>query len=117
MAGAKIQQLNCAIRECIPAMQEEVRQNPECQMFVRVLTFSSGARWHVGQPTPVADFKWADVQADGVTDMGRAMELLADALCVEAMGERALPRVLVLSSDGQPTDNFAGGLTKLVDNP
>lgn len=116
MAGAKIQQLNFAIRECLPAMQEEARQNPECQMFVRVLTFSSGARWHVGQPTPVADFKWTDVQTDGVTDMGRAMELLADALSVEAMGERALPPVLVLISDGQPTDNFAGGLMKLMDN-
>jgi uncharacterized protein YegL len=116
MAGAKIQQLNFAIRECIPAMQEEARQNPECQMLVRVLTFSSGARWHVGQPTPIADFKWADVQADGVTDMGRGMELLSEALSIEAMGERALPPVLVLITDGQPTDNFAGGLKKLMDN-
>jgi uncharacterized protein YegL len=117
MAGNKIQSLNFAIRECIPAMQEEARQNPEAQMFVRVLTFSSGARWHVGKPTPLADFKWADVQADGVTDMGRAMELLAEAVTVEAMGERALPPVLVLITDGQPTDNFAGGLKKLMENP
>ena len=117
MSGAKIQQLNFAIRECIPSMQDEARQNPECQMFVRVLTFSSGARWHVGQPTPIDSFKWADVQADGTTDMGRAMELLADALSVEAMGERALPPVLVLITDGQPTDNFAGGLKTLMDNP
>ena len=100
MAGAKIQQLNFAIRECIPAMQEEARQNPECEMLVRAVAFSSGARWHVAQPTPVAQFTWTDIQADGVTDMGRAMELLADALNVTAMGERALPPVLVLISDG-----------------
>jgi uncharacterized protein YegL len=117
MAGTKIGSLNFAIRESLPAMQDESRQNPEAQMFVRVLTFSSGARWHVGKPTPVADFKWTDVQADGVTDMGRAMELLAEALTVEAMGQRALPPVLVLITDGQPTDNFAGGLRKLMDNP
>jgi uncharacterized protein YegL len=117
MAGTKIQQLNFAIRECIPAMQDEAIQNPECQMFVRVLTFSSGARWHVGQPHPVASFKWTDVQADGVTDMGHAMELLAEALSMDAMGERALPPVLVLITDGQPTDDFAGGLKKLMDNP
>jgi uncharacterized protein YegL len=117
MTGTKIQQLNFAIRECIPAMQEESAQNPECQMFVRVLTFSSGARWHVGQPQPVTNFKWTDVQADGVTDMGRAMELLSEALSIEAMGERALPPVLVLITDGQPTDNFAGGLKKLMENP
>jgi uncharacterized protein YegL len=117
MAGGKIQSLNFAIRECLPAMQQEVQQNPECQMLVRVLTFSSGARWHVGQPTPVADFKWADVQAGGVTDMGRAMELLADALSMEAMGDRALPPVIVLLSDGGATDNFTGGLKKLMDQP
>jgi uncharacterized protein YegL len=117
MAGNKIQSLNFAIRECIPAMQEEARHNPEAQMFVRVLTFSSGARWHIAKPTRLDDFKWDDVQAEGVTDMGRAMELLAEALSVEAMGERALPPVLVLITDGQPTDNFAGGLKKLMDNP
>lgn len=117
MAGSKIQQLNYAIRESLPAMQEEARQNPEAQLFLRVLTFSSGARWHVGKPTPLADFRWSDVQADGLTDMGRAMELLAEALTVEAMGERALPPVLVLVTDGQPTDNFAGGFKKLMDNP
>lgn len=117
MGGAKIQSLNFAIRECIPEMQAVARDNPECQMFVRVLTFSSGARWHVSQPTPVEKFTWSDVQADGVTDMGRAMELLSDAMNVTNMGERALPPVLVLVSDGQPTDDYAGGLKKLMAQP
>jgi uncharacterized protein YegL len=117
MAGQKIQSLNFAIRECIPEMQNVAKENPEAQMFVRVLTFSSGARWHVGTPTPLASFKWDDVQADGVTDMGRAMELLADALSMDAMGQRALPPVLVLITDGQPTDNFNAGLKKLMESP
>jgi len=116
MAGPKIQQLNFAIRECIPAMQDEAKQNPECQMLIRVLTFSSGARWHIGQPTPIADFKWTDVQAEAVTDMGQALELASAALSMDAMGDRALPPVLVLISDGQPTDDFQGGLKKLMDN-
>lgn len=117
MLGSKIHSLNTAIEETIPAMQNEAMQNPEAQVFVRVLTFSSGARWHVSNPTPVQDFKWSAVQADGVTDMGRAMELLAEALSVEKMGERALPPVLVLITDGQPTDDFSGGLKKLMESP
>jgi uncharacterized protein YegL len=117
MAGAKLQSLNFAIRECIPEMQAVARENPECQMLIRVLTFSSGARWLSAQPTPVEQFTWQDIQADGVTDMGRAMELLADALSLQNMGERALPPVLVLVTDGQPTDDFAGGLKKLMDQP
>ena len=33
------------------------------------------------------------------------------------MSERALPPVLVLLSDGQPTDDFSGGLKELLDLP
>ena len=33
------------------------------------------------------------------------------------MSERALPPVLVLVSDGQPTDDFDGGLKALMDQP
>lgn len=117
MGGRKMQELNFAIRECIPAMRDVARENPECQLLVRVLAFSSGARWLSAQPTPVDQFTWSDLQADGVTDMGKAMELLADALSVTNIGERALPPALVLVTDGQSTDDFVGGLKKLMAQP
>ncbi|MFW6116826.1 MAG: vWA domain-containing protein, partial [bacterium] len=68
-------------------------------------------------PTPVADFKWADLTAGGVTDMGRALSMVAEQLKIPPMTERALPPVLVLVSDGQPTDDFEGGLEELMDQP
>lgn len=117
MTGEKIGQLNFAIKEAIPAMQDTARENPNAQVLVRVVTFSDGARWHIGAPTPVADFKWSDITAGGVTDMGRALELVTEQLRVPPMADRALPPVLVLVSDGQPTDDFGSGLKALMSEP
>jgi uncharacterized protein YegL len=111
----KIQSLNVAIREAIPHMQKVASENPNAQVLVRALKFSSGAQWHISQPTPVEEFKWVDLQADGVTDMGRALSMVADQLKIPPMTDRALPPVLVMISDGQPTDSFDKGLAELMD--
>ena len=113
----KIQSLNQAIRDALPHMRNVADENPNADIMVRVLKFSSGAQWHVSQPTPVADFKWVDLQASGVTDLGRALSMLAEQLRIPPMTDRALPPVLVLISDGQPTDDFGKGLQELMDEP
>lgn len=113
----KIQALNMAIREAIPHMQKVASENPNAQVLVRAIKFASGAQWHISQPTPVEDFKWVDLKADGVTDMGKALSMVADQLKIPPMTDRALPPVLVLISDGQPTDSFKKGLQKLLDQP
>ncbi len=113
----KIQTVNYAIREAIPHMQEAAADNPHADVLVRAIIFSSGARWHISQPTPVNDFKWTDLSTDGVTDLGRALSLVADQLKIPPMESRALPPVLVLLSDGQPTDDYASGLKALLEQP
>ncbi|MDQ1593126.1 MAG: hypothetical protein QOG71_3753 [Pyrinomonadaceae bacterium] len=113
----KIQSLNTAIKEAIPNMQTVADENPNAQVLVRAIKFSSGAQWHVSQPTEVADFKWDDLTAEGVTDMGRALSLVAEQLAIPPMTERALPPVLVLISDGQPTDDYASGLKAVMEQP
>lgn len=117
MAGKKIETVNFAIRECIKPMQDVADENPNAQVMIRAIKFSDSATWHIAQAVEVHDFKWSDLNADGVTDMGKAMELAAEALKTDNMPERGLPPVLVLLSDGQPTDDFAGGLKKLMDQP
>jgi len=113
----KIQTLNVAIREAIPHMQRVADENPNAGVLVRAIKFSSGAQWHISQPTPVADFKWADLSANGVTDMGKALKMVAEQLKMPPMTDRALPPVLVLISDGGPTDDFGGGLKALLSQP
>src|ERR1700738_2984930 len=78
--GGKIEALNNAIREVVPAMRKAAEGNPEVQFYVRVIRFSSGACWHIAQPARLSEFKWIDLQADGETDMGQALALLAEEL-------------------------------------
>jgi uncharacterized protein YegL len=116
-ANGKIQALNIAIREAIPALQQAARDNPEAQVLVRALRFSRGAQWHIAVPTPVDELRWEDVTADAHTDMGKALAMVAEEMKVPPMKPRSLPPVLVLISDGQPTDDFSVGLKKLMDQP
>src|ERR1700737_973818 len=117
MMGDKISTLNFAIREAIQPMIDTADENPNAQVLLRVITFSNGAQWHVATPTPVHDFKWADVAAAGVTDMGKALSMVAEQLRMPPMTDRALPPVLVMISDGQPTDDFRSGLDALLAEP
>jgi uncharacterized protein YegL len=113
----KIQALNNAIREAVPHMQQVAAENPNAQVLVRAITFSNGARWHIAQQVPIAEFRWQDLKAGGTTDLGKALTMLAGQLDPEVMPPRALPPVLVLISDGQPTDNFDQGLRALFEQP
>jgi uncharacterized protein YegL len=113
----KIQALNNAIREAIPHMRHVASENPNADVLVRAIAFADGARWHIAQPEPVEEFRWNELKAGGVTDMGQAMKMLAEQLRPEVMPSRALPPVLVLLSDGQPTDNFDAGLKALINEP
>ena len=113
----KIQALNNAIRETIPHMRQVADENPNAQVLVRALRFANGASWHLATPTPVQDFEWHDLDTQGVTDMGQALRMVGEELRIPPMTDRALPPVLVLISDGQPTDDMLGGLRTLMDQP
>ena len=114
MAGDKISSLNTAIREAIPHMQTVAGENPNAEVLVRAVKFSDGAQWHISQPTKIDQFQWVDLHTSGSTSMGQALKLVADQLKIPPMTDRALPPVLVLITDGQPTDDFKSGLQALM---
>jgi len=118
-ANGKMQSLNQAIRQSLPGMAEVARQNPEARVLVRAVSFASQARWHLAEPTPVDQLQsnWVNLQAEGLTAMGEALKLVAAALRTPPMEQRALPPVLVLISDGAPTDDFEDGLRTLMREP
>jgi uncharacterized protein YegL len=114
-ADGKIQALNVAISEALPSLRAAAAGNMSADVMVRAVTFATGAQWHCPDATPVGDFRWKPVEAGGFTDMGTALSLVAEGLQVPPMPERGLSPVLVLVSDGQPTDDFAEGLRRLLD--
>jgi uncharacterized protein YegL len=114
-ADGKIQALNVAISEALPSLRAAAQGNMSADVMIRAATFSTGAQWHSADPTPVTEFRWKPVEAGGFTDMGAALSLVAEGLQVPPMPERGLSPVLVLVSDGQPTDDFDEGLRRLLD--
>ena len=107
----KIQSLNAAIREAIPEMKDIAKNNTDADFLIRAITFSNGAQWHISQPVSVEDFKWTDLNAGGITDMGKAFEMVALALDEKQNPTRMFPPVLVLISDGFPTDDYSSSIS------
>jgi uncharacterized protein YegL len=113
----KIEALNTAIREALPHVRATANQNPEAEVLLRAITFSSGAQWHVAQATPIEEFLWTDLTAEGHTDLGKALTMVAEEMTIPPMPQTALPPALVLISDGQPTDDYGTGLKALMATP
>jgi uncharacterized protein YegL len=116
-AAGKMAALNTAVREVLPHLAETSVRNPHAQVLVRAVRFATGASWHVAEPTDPEDLVWTDLTADGYTDLGAALGLVAAALTVPPMQERALAPALVLVSDGMPTDDYQDDLDALLALP
>jgi len=117
LMDGKIETVNNTIQECIPEMRSSAESNPNAQLLIRALQFSTGANWITGSPVPIEDYAWEPLEGAGVTDMGKAFDLLSAQLGIPPMPARALPPVIVLLSDGQPTDNYKNSLDNLKSLP
>lgn len=117
MMGDKIATANFAIKDAIPGMRSAAEENPNAQLLIRTLRFETGAQWITPSPVPVDEFEWEPLELGGLTSMGMAFDMLADQLEMPPMSEKALPPVIVLLSDGNPTDNYKTGLTRLLNLP
>jgi uncharacterized protein YegL len=113
----KIDALNESIRAALPHLSAVAEQNPFVDLLVRAVVFADGARWHLAAPTPVRDVVWDPVAAGGFTDLGAALAEVSTVLSVPPMDARAFPPVLVVISDGRPTDAFEEGLATLLAQP
>ena len=120
MGGGKISSLNVAIRETLPMIQQISDDNTDAEIKVAALQFSSGCDWMYPRPLPVADFEWNDLEANGLTSMGAAFQELNKQLSqsqgfMQEANTSAAP-VLILFSDGVPTDDAKHALATLREN-
>ena len=120
MSGSKIAALNTAVRETLPIIEEISATNSDSKIKIAVLEFSSGCEWMYPTPREIEDFEWIDLEAGGLTSLGEAYENLSQKLShshgfmQEATGSFA--PVILLLSDGVPTDDAEHGLQKLKAN-
>jgi uncharacterized protein YegL len=120
MYGGKIGAVNDAIRNVLPIVSEISEDNPDAEIKIAALTFSNGCEWIYPEPRLAADFEWEDQTAGGGTDLGDACCELASKLSQShgfmKSGSGSYAPVLILLSDGGPTDDFDAGMEKLKNN-
>lgn len=120
MVGSKIGSVNDAIENVLPMIGEISDKNPDAEINVAALEFSTGTRWLYDEPKAAKEFIWQKVEADGLTSLGEACGELSKKLS-QKTGFMSSPSgsfapAIILLSDGGPTDNFEYGLTTLQKN-
>ncbi len=113
--------VNGAIEEMIPLLRDISDEQSDAEIKLAVLEFSSGCKWATGANGPMSleDFEWNDVSAGGLTDMGAAFRELESKLSRNAFMNNAAGNyapVIILLSDGEPTDDYVSGLKLLQHN-
>lgn len=119
MQGSKIGQVEAALEEVMQTLQEISNESDDAEIKIAVLEFATGARWVTPAPVPPEEYRLKTLEACGVTDMGAAFKELDKKLSRKeflSTAAGAYPPVILLFSDGGPTDNWEGGLTELQTN-
>lgn len=121
MAGSKIGTVNAAMEECIPMLKEVAQANDDAEIKVAILQFSSGCQWITPESGPVGldDLVWNDLQPGGLTDFGIALKELDKRLSRKEYLQSqtgAYAPVVLLLSDGGPTDDWESGLKQIKEN-
>ena len=121
MDGSKIGTVNGAMEECIPLLKEVAAANDDAEIKVAILQFSSGCSWVTPASGPVGldDIIWNDLKSGGMTEFGGALLELDKKLSRNAYLNSqtgAYAPVILLLSDGGPTDNWEVGLKKIKEN-
>lgn len=120
MDGKLIGTVNQAMREIGISLKDINQSATDAEIKIAPLLFSSVAEWHMqnNQPENVEQFVWRDVNANGATAFGHALELLYEKLTDKSKGgwmdttDWTAP-ILVLMTDGEPTDDWQTPLNKL----
>ena len=122
MSGDKIGSVNSAMEEAITVDLPDISTaNDDAEIRVAIMQFSSGCSWitPASGPIGIGDVIWTDLHANGLTDLGAACTELDKKLSRNEFLESqtgAYAPVILLFSDGGPTDNWEKGLEKLKKN-
>ena len=122
MAGDKIGSVNSAMEEAITVDLPDISTaNDDAEIRVAIMQFSSGCSWITPSSGPIGigDVIWNDLHTNGLTDLGAACTELDKKLSRNEFLESqtgAYAPVILLFSDGGPTDNWEKGLEQLKKN-
>lgn len=120
MKGERIEATNIAFSNVLSSFEI---MNPDVEIRIGVLEFSSDVRWMHEIPQPIDRFKWLPLESGGLTQMGEALCELNDKMQRTDFFNSDLckgpvfPSLIILLTDGEPTDDYSMGLKEIAKNP
>ena len=116
----KIDAVNNAMQEAIPVVRDFAAKEASHKILCSILEFNSGVNWITEQPVDAEDLQWIDLKASGGTCLGAAYAQLASKLSRKEGGVMAKhlnnAPIIILLTDGYPTDDSSAGLSLLKKN-
>lgn len=113
--------VNRAMPEIVSILREISESNhDQSDIYMSCITFDNDARELYESPVNVKDFRWANVRAEGLTNLKAALSLLEKQIDEQ---QRSIPSGLMLRpailllSDGDPDDGWEETLDRLQLNP
>lgn len=122
MMGDKLGAVNNAMQEAITVDLPDISAaNDDAEIRVAIMQFSTDCSWITPSsgPIPIGDVIWNDLTPNGLTDLGAAFKELDSKLSRTGFLQSqtgAYAPVVLLVSDGGPTDDWENGLKKLKEN-
>lgn len=119
MEGDKIGAVDDAMDNITKIVGDISEENSDAEIRIAVLTFSSDWKWLNPQPVEATQFRWVPTEPSGLTSLGAACRELNEKLSTKgfmASSSGYYAPVVILLSDGAPTDDFESGIAKLKRN-
>ena len=112
MSGPNIQTLNLAVRKMLATLLKE--ESGHTEFLISMITFGDTSQL-AHPPASAGEFVYRDLNASGGTPLGGAIEVAKSLIeDRERTPGRAFRPLVVLVSDGQPTDSWKDKLEDFV---
>ena len=113
--ASHMNEITDAINSVVPDLQEKNKKYPKMNMSARILRFSSGVSYVSPTSIGIDRFKAGMLFAGGNCELGKAFEAVYNHL--KNFTKESVPPILVLISDGHPTDDYKKSLLALKSLP
>ncbi len=117
MRGDKIRTVNRVMHEIVPELRG--LGGSDSRIDIAAMSFGTTFEWMFPGPIPIEEFQWVDLKGDGWTSLGAACLELDRVMCRDGfLGSPSLSfaPVVILLSDGGPTDKFDAAMYTLNQN-
>ena len=117
MRGNKLRTVNSVMREVMPELRN--LGGSDASVDIAAMSFSDGFEWMYPQPVSIDEFEWRDLEAGGWTSLGAACLELNRVMARDGFlcsPSLSFAPVVILLSDGGPTDKFDSAMHVLNGN-